>query len=90
MVEILALVRQHDEQAVLCAVEIALDAGIATKTHIATALGSQAVAHHRKKVRFCATVGLVNALEQEKAMNKADQRRHHHKSQLQQMGRRLR
>ena len=34
MVEILALVLQHDEQAVLCAVEMALDAGIATKTYI--------------------------------------------------------
>jgi transposase len=34
MVEILALVLQHDEQAVLCAVEMALDTGIATKTHI--------------------------------------------------------
>lgn len=34
MVEILALVLQHDEQAVLCAVELALDAGVATKTHI--------------------------------------------------------
>ena len=34
MVEILALVLQHDEQAVLRAVEIALDAGVATKTHI--------------------------------------------------------
>jgi hypothetical protein len=34
MVEILALVLQHDEQAVLCAVEMALDAGIPTKTHI--------------------------------------------------------
>jgi transposase len=34
MVEILALVLQHDEQAVLCAVELALEAGIPTKTHI--------------------------------------------------------
>ena len=34
MVEMLALVLQHDEQAVLCAVEMALDAGIATKTHV--------------------------------------------------------
>jgi transposase len=34
MAEILALVLQHDEQAVLCAVEMALDAGIPTKTHI--------------------------------------------------------
>ncbi len=34
MAEILALVLQHDEQAVLCAVELALEAGVATKTHI--------------------------------------------------------
>jgi transposase len=34
MVEILALVLQHDEQAVLCAVEMALDAGVPTKTHV--------------------------------------------------------
>jgi len=43
------------------------------KSHMATALGVQAVEHHRKKVRFFATVDLVNALEQEKAMNKAGQ-----------------
>jgi DNA replication protein DnaC len=41
------------------------------KTHIATALAVQAVTHCRKKVRFTSTVDLVNALEQEKAMNKA-------------------
>ena len=34
MVEIMALVLQHDEQAVLCAVELALEAGVPTKTHI--------------------------------------------------------
>ena len=34
LVEILALVLQHDEQAVLCAVELALEAGVPTKTHI--------------------------------------------------------
>jgi hypothetical protein len=34
MVEILALVLQHDEQAVLGAVEMALDAGVPTKTHV--------------------------------------------------------
>ena len=34
MAEILALVLQHDEQAVLCAVELALNAGVATKTHV--------------------------------------------------------
>ncbi len=38
MVEILALVLQHDEQAVLCAVELALEAGVATKTHIINVL----------------------------------------------------
>ena len=34
MAEILALVLQHDEQAVLCAVEMALESGVATKTHV--------------------------------------------------------
>ena len=34
MVEILSLVLQHDEQAVLCAVEMALEAGVPTKTHV--------------------------------------------------------
>jgi transposase len=34
MVEILALVLQHDEQAVLAAVELALETGAPTKTHI--------------------------------------------------------
>ena len=41
------------------------------KTHLATALGVQAIEHGRKKVRFYSTVDLVNALEQEKATNKA-------------------
>ncbi len=41
------------------------------KTHIATALGVQAVEHHRKKVRFFSTVELVNTLEQEKAKGNA-------------------
>jgi transposase len=34
MVEILALVLHHDEQAVLTAVELALEAGVPTKTHV--------------------------------------------------------
>jgi len=38
MVEILALILQHDEQAVLCAVELALEAGVATKTHVINVL----------------------------------------------------
>ena len=41
--------------------------------HRATALGIQAVEHHRRKARFFSTVDLVNMLEQEKAMNKAGQ-----------------
>ena len=41
------------------------------KTHVATALGVQAIEHHRKKVRFFSTIELVNTLEQEKARGKA-------------------
>ena len=41
------------------------------KTHVATALGVQAIEHGRKKVRFYSTVDLVNLLEQEKTANKA-------------------
>lgn len=36
------------------------------KTHLATAIGVQAIQHHRQRVRFLSTVELVNALEQEK------------------------
>jgi DNA replication protein DnaC len=36
------------------------------KTHLATALGIQAIQHHHRRVRFLSTVELVNALEQEK------------------------
>jgi DNA replication protein DnaC len=36
------------------------------KTHLATAIGVQAIQHHRKRVRFLSTVELVNALEAEK------------------------
>ena len=43
------------------------------KTHIATAIGVQAVEHHRKKVRFFSTIELVNLLEQEKAQGKVGQ-----------------
>ena len=43
------------------------------KTHIATALGIQAIEHHRLRVGFFSTVELVNALEQEKAQGKAGQ-----------------
>ena len=43
------------------------------KSHLATAMGVQAIDHHRKRVRFFSTVELVNALEQEKAGGKAGQ-----------------
>ena len=43
------------------------------KTHVATALGIQAIEHHRRKARFFSTIELVNALEQEKAKGKAGQ-----------------
>jgi len=41
------------------------------KTHLATAIATQAVIHHHRRVRFLSTVELVNALEQEKASGKA-------------------
>lgn len=70
-----ALVRQlHAGEFMAGAHNVVLIGGPGTgKTHLATALGVQAVEHHRKKVRFFATVDLVNALEQEKALNKAGQ-----------------
>jgi DNA replication protein DnaC len=70
-----AMVRQlHRGEFIDGAHNVVLIGGPGTgKTHIATALGIQAVEHHRKKVRFFATVDLVNALEQEKAMNRAGQ-----------------
>ena len=43
------------------------------KTHLATAIGVQAIQQHAKRVRFFSTVELVNALELEKANGKAGQ-----------------
>ena len=43
------------------------------KTHLATAIGVQAIQKHAKRVRFFSTVELVNTLEQEKAHGKAGQ-----------------
>ena len=40
------------------------------KTHIATAIGVQAIVHHHRRVRFLSTIELVNALEQEKLIGK--------------------
>ena len=52
MVEILALVLQHDEQAVLTAVELALEAGAPSKTHILNLL------HRLVDEKLTATVAL--------------------------------
>src|SRR6478672_1034697 len=46
------------------------------KTHLATAIGVQAIEHHRMRVRFFQTIELVNALEQEKAIGKSGQIAH--------------
>ncbi|MCC3246268.1 IS21-like element helper ATPase IstB [Methylocystis sp. WRRC1] len=70
-----ALVRQlHRCEFITNADNVVLVGGPGTgKTHLATALGVQAVEHHRKKVRFFSTVELVNALEKEKALGKTGQ-----------------
>ena len=70
-----ALVRQlHRCEFIENADNVVLVGGPGTgKTHIATALGVQAVEHHRKKVRFFGTVDLVNALEQEKTQGRSGQ-----------------
>ena len=55
-----------------CAENIVLIGGTGTgKTHLATALGVEAVTRHGKRVRFYGVVDLVNQLEQEKAAGKA-------------------
>ena len=41
------------------------------KSHLATAIGVQAIQQHQLRVRFLSTVELVNALEQEKREGKA-------------------
>lgn len=46
------------------------------KTHLATAVGIEAIQRHSKRVRFFSTVELVNALELEKAQGKAGQIAH--------------
>ena len=70
-----ALVRQlHRCEFLEDANNIVLVGGPGTgKTHIATALGVQAIEHHHKRVRFFSTVELVNALEQEKAQGRSGQ-----------------
>ncbi len=43
------------------------------KTHLATAIGVQAITHHHLRVRCFSTIELVNTLEQEKANAKPGQ-----------------
>jgi DNA replication protein DnaC len=43
------------------------------KTHLATAIGVQAIMHHHLRVRFFSTIELVNLLETEKAVGKPGQ-----------------
>lgn len=68
-----ALVRQlHRCEYLQEANNVVLIGGPGTgKTHLATALGVQAIEHHHKRVRFYSTVDLVNALELEKAAGKS-------------------
>ena len=69
------LVRQlHSGQFTLAAHNAVFIGGPGTgKTHLATAIGVQAIQAHGKRVRFFSTTELVNALELEKAQGKAGQ-----------------
>jgi DNA replication protein DnaC len=46
------------------------------KTHLATAIGLQAIVHQHRRVRFFSTIERVNVLEQEKAAGKPGQMAH--------------
>lgn len=70
-----ALVRRlHGGEFLASAQNVVLIGGPGTgKTHLATAIGIEAVQQHHRRVRYLSTVELVNALEQEKAAGKAGQ-----------------
>ena len=70
-----ALVRSlHSGQFTMAAHNAVLIGGPGTgKTHLATAIGVEAIQKHGKRVRFFSTVELVNTLELEKAHGKAGQ-----------------
>src|SRR5471030_1969789 len=70
-----ALVRQlHRCEFLEDAHNVVLVGGPGTgKTHLASAIGVQAIEHHHRRVRFFSTVELVNTLEQEKQMGKPGQ-----------------
>jgi DNA replication protein DnaC len=66
--------RLHTLQFLDAAHNVVLIGGPGTgKTHLATAIGIEAIGHHGKRVRFFSTVELVNLLEQEKAAGKQGQ-----------------
>ena len=70
-----SLVRDlHQAQFIEAAQNVVLIGGPGTgKTHIATAIGVEALRTHGKRVRFFSTVELVNALELEKLTGRAGQ-----------------
>ena len=70
-----ALVKSlHDCEFIEQAHNVVLIGGPGTgKTHLATAIGVQAIMHHHLRVRFFSTIELVNLLESEKAAGKAGQ-----------------
>ncbi len=72
------LVRQlHTSAFTEAAHNVVLIGGPGTgKTHLATAIGIEAIRRHGKRVRFFSTVELVNALEAEKSAGKAGQIAH--------------
>jgi DNA replication protein DnaC len=70
-----ALVRQlHGGEFIDSAQNVVLVGGPGTgKTHLATAIGIEAIQRHGRRVRFLSTVELVNLLELEKAAGKQGQ-----------------
>jgi len=66
--------RLHDGEFLDSAQNVVLIGGPGTgKTHLATAIGVQAIQRYQRRVRFLSTVELVNVLEREKAAGKQGQ-----------------
>ena len=66
--------RLHEGQFLEAAHNVVLIGGPGTgKTHLASAIGIQAIQQHGHRVRFYSTVELVNTLEQEKVLGKQGQ-----------------
>ena len=66
--------RLHGGEFMPAAHNVVLIGGPGTgKTHLATAIGVEAIQHQAKRVRFFSTVEIVNALEQEKASGRQGQ-----------------